>query len=55
VFTFAYVTAMRQTMLLPIILLGVGALSCLAIRQGKRAPEPAEAAETETAAPATPA
>src|SRR6516225_6221490 len=32
VFTFAYVTAMRQTMLLPIILLGVGALSCLAIK-----------------------
>ncbi len=49
VFTFAYVTAMRQTMLLPIILLGVGALSCLAIKQGKRAPEPAEAAKTETA------
>ncbi|HYB17197.1 MAG TPA: MFS transporter, partial [Streptosporangiaceae bacterium] len=42
VFTFAYVTAMRQTMLLPIILLGVGALSCLAIKQGTRAPEPAE-------------
>jgi len=42
VFTFAYVTAMRQTMLLPIILLGVGALSCLAIRQDKPAPEPAE-------------
>jgi len=30
-------------MVLPIILLGVGALSCLAIKQGKRAPEPAEA------------
>jgi EmrB/QacA subfamily drug resistance transporter len=42
VFTFAYVTAMRQTMVLPIILLGVGALSCLAIRESKRAPEPAE-------------
>jgi EmrB/QacA subfamily drug resistance transporter len=41
VFTFAYVTAMRQTMLLPIILLAVGALSCLAIKEGKRAPEPA--------------
>jgi MFS family permease len=35
VFTFAYVTAMRQTMLLPIVLLGVGALSCLAIKQGR--------------------
>ena len=52
VFTFGYVTAMRQTMLLPIILLGVGALSCLAIKQGKRAPEPVEAAKTETATPA---
>ena len=52
VFTFAYVTAMRQTMLLPIILLGVGALSCLAIKQGKRVAEPADAAKTETAAPA---
>src|SRR5579864_4097574 len=31
VFTFAYVTAMRQTMLLPIVLLGIAALSCLAI------------------------
>jgi hypothetical protein len=39
-------------MLLPIILLGVGALSCLAINQGKRVPEPAEAAKTETATPA---
>jgi EmrB/QacA subfamily drug resistance transporter len=48
VFTFAYVTAMRQTMLLPIILLGVGALSCLAIKESIRASEPAEAAKTET-------
>ena len=55
VFTFAYVTAMRQTMLLPIILLGVGALSCLAIKQGKRAPEPAEAAKTETVPRPSPA
>jgi MFS transporter len=49
VFTFAYVTAMRQTMLLPIILLGVGALSCLAIKEGKRAPEPAEVAAGQMA------
>jgi hypothetical protein len=41
VITFSYVTAMRQTMLVPIILLGIGALSCLAIKQGKRAPEAA--------------
>jgi EmrB/QacA subfamily drug resistance transporter len=52
VFTFAYVTAMRQTMILPIILLGVGALSCLAIKQGKRVAVPADATKTETAAPA---
>jgi hypothetical protein len=51
VFTFACVTAMRQTMVRPIILLGVGALSCLAIRQSKRTPEPAEAAKTETPPP----
>jgi hypothetical protein len=37
---------------LPIILLGVGALSCLAIKEGKRMPEPAEAAKTETTTPA---
>jgi MFS family permease len=36
VFTFAFVTAMRQTMLLPIILLAIGALSCLAIKEPKR-------------------
>ena len=39
VFTFAYVTAMRQTMILPIVLLAVGALSCLAIKGGKPARE----------------
>jgi EmrB/QacA subfamily drug resistance transporter len=52
VFTFAYVTAMRQTMLLPIVLLGIAALSCLAIKEGKRAPEPAETAKAETTTPA---
>jgi hypothetical protein len=49
VFTFAYVTAMRQTMLLPIILLGVGALSCLAIKERKRAPEPVGVAADQMA------
>jgi EmrB/QacA subfamily drug resistance transporter len=49
VFAFAYVTAMRQTMLLPIILLGVGALSCLAIKEHKRAPEPAQVAADQMA------
>jgi hypothetical protein len=33
------VEAMRTTMLLPVILLGVGAVSCLALRQ--RSPKPA--------------
>jgi hypothetical protein len=58
VFTFAYVTAMRQTMILPIVLLGIGALSCLALREGKRTPAgpPAEeAAKARSATPATPA
>ncbi len=39
VFTYAYVTAMRQTMILPIILLAIGAVSCLAIRGGKTGQE----------------
>jgi len=51
VFTFAYVTAMRQTMILPIVLLGVGAISCLAIKNGKTAreaaPQEAEKAPTQ--------
>jgi EmrB/QacA subfamily drug resistance transporter len=56
VFTMAFVTAMRQTMLLPVILLAVGALSCLAIKEGKSksappAAEP-EVARTEQATPA---
>jgi EmrB/QacA subfamily drug resistance transporter len=39
VFTFAFVTAMKQTMILPIVLLAVGALSCLAIKgRGKAVP-----------------
>jgi EmrB/QacA subfamily drug resistance transporter len=48
VFTFAFVTAMRQTMVLPIALLTIGALSCLAIRRRRQAPELARA-ETERA------
>ena len=54
VFTFAFVTAMRQTLLMPIILLAIGALSCLAIKEPKhtvRAPA-AEAVVTEPAHPA---
>jgi MFS family permease len=54
VFTSAFVTAMKQTMLLPVILLAIGAVSCVMIREGKRSPAPAqpEAAKTETATPA---
>jgi EmrB/QacA subfamily drug resistance transporter len=37
VFTSAYVTAMRQTMILPIVFLAIGALSCLAIKGGRPA------------------
>jgi EmrB/QacA subfamily drug resistance transporter len=54
VFTFAFVTAMRQTMLLPIILLAVGALSCLAIKEPRRTAT-APAAEEVLTEPATPA
>ena len=39
VFTFGYVTAMRSTMLFPVILLAVGALSCLLLREGRRTAE----------------
>ncbi len=53
VFTFAYVNAMRSTMLLPVILLAVGAVSCLMLREGRRTPEPdASAIPAEQAAPA---
>jgi hypothetical protein len=40
VFAYAYVTAMRQTMILPVVLLGIGALSCLALKGRKPAPQP---------------
>jgi mannose/fructose/N-acetylgalactosamine-specific phosphotransferase system component IID len=56
VFTFAFVTAMRQTMIMPIVLLAVGALSCLAIKEGRRpSPPTATATETVITEPATPA
>jgi EmrB/QacA subfamily drug resistance transporter len=54
VFTSAFVTAMKQTMLLPVILLAIGALSCLMIREGKRATTPAAPQDTK-AEQATPA
>jgi EmrB/QacA subfamily drug resistance transporter len=37
VFAFGYVEAMRTTMILPVVLLAVGALSCLALRERKPA------------------
>ena len=55
VFTSAFVTAMKQTMLLPVILLAIGALSCLAIKEGRRAPTPAEPTAPAAAEQATPA
>ena len=55
VFTFAFVTAMRQTMLMPIILLAVGALSCLAIKEPKRTATPPAREPAITTEPATPA
>jgi EmrB/QacA subfamily drug resistance transporter len=38
VFSYGYVEAMRSTMLLPVILLGVGAVSCLALKERIRKP-----------------
>ena len=39
VFTFGYVTAMRSTMLFPVVLLAVAALSCLLLKEGRRTAE----------------
>jgi EmrB/QacA subfamily drug resistance transporter len=51
IFTSAYVTAMRQTLIMPMILLAIGALSCLALKNGKpareAAPQEAERAPTQ--------
>ncbi len=53
IFTFGYVDAMRSTMLLPVVLLAVGALSCLAIKASRPSQQPAPpevAAEAPTRA-----
>ena len=50
VFTFGYVDAMRTTMAMPVILLLVGAASCLAIRERRRSAEPVPAVEAEAVA-----
>ncbi len=50
-----FVTAMRTTVLLPIAVLGVAAVSCLALRgRGKTAPEPVPATEHGSAAQVSP-
>jgi MFS family permease len=59
VFTFGYVAAMRSTMILPVVLLGVGAALCLALtgqRRAARAPagQPAQAGAGLAAQPAVP-
>lgn len=51
VFAYGFVDAMRATMTMPIIVLAVGVLSCLAIKGGKAAPRPAETEEARTASP----
>ncbi len=45
VFTFGFVDAMRTTMIMPVALLAVGALSCLAIKRHQRAAEAGRTAE----------
>jgi EmrB/QacA subfamily drug resistance transporter len=52
VFTSGYVQAMRSTMLLPVILLAVGAASCLALRERRPAAHPGQ--QPAAAAPAAP-
>jgi EmrB/QacA subfamily drug resistance transporter len=59
VFTFGFVSAMRSTMILPVVLLGVGAALCLALTGQKRAAavpagdRPAVAAAAAADAPVT--
>ena len=51
-FAFGYVNAMRETMVLPVALLLIGAASCFAIRRRERPAGPGragQAASTESA------
>ena len=53
IFTFGYVSAMRWTMVMPVVLLAIGALSCLAIKSARAPQEPASpevTAEAQAAA-----
>jgi EmrB/QacA subfamily drug resistance transporter len=52
VFTNGFVTAMRATMVLPIAIIGVAALSCFAIKGGKPTPSTATAQPEEITTPA---
>ena len=49
VFSFGYVDAMKTTMALPVVLLAVGAASCLAIKGRKQSAEPGPAAPAAAA------
>jgi EmrB/QacA subfamily drug resistance transporter len=55
VFTFGFVAAMRATMIMPVVLLAIGAASCLAIRRQSRAAEAGAGARAEAAAAEVPA
>jgi MFS family permease len=51
IFSYGYVDAMRATMVMPVVLLTVGALSCFAIRSARQPPQPVPpevAAEAQT-------
>jgi EmrB/QacA subfamily drug resistance transporter len=52
VFSYGYVEAMRSTMLLPVILLGVGAVSCLALKERIRKPDAQPGSPAEGGGPA---
>jgi EmrB/QacA subfamily drug resistance transporter len=51
VFTFGYVEAMRTTMVLPVVLLAVGAVSCLLLRERTRRPGEPQPPATEALGP----
>ena len=55
VFTFGYVSAMRTTMVMPVVLLLVGAVSCFAIRRLQRPAGPAAAVSATGTAASAPA
>jgi hypothetical protein len=48
IFGYGFVDAMRATMVMPIVVLAVGVVSCLAIKGGRAQARPAEPEETKT-------